>query len=157
MNVLKVFYINQISGFGFQKMSRVTLAWLACVLLSAGFVSGTIQAQDLSGNWQGCWISQNNGHRGRMNATLCQNSCGQIEAKFRGTFFRVLPFRYRAKLDIIHQEPGMTVLSGSKKLGPIMGEFQYDAVITDGQFNGSFSAGRTYGNWTLHKRNACCQ
>ena len=36
----------------------------------------------------------------------------------------------------------------------------YDAVITDCQFNGSFSARRSHGNWTLYKRNSgnsCCR
>ena len=108
-------------------------------------------AQDLSGQWTGYWHSDTNNHRGRLAATFSQTSPYQVEARFRGSFAKVLPFRYRAKLDVIHQEPGLTILCGSKKLGPLMGEFRYYAEITDCQFNATYSSRRNRGTWVMSR------
>ncbi len=106
-------------------------------------------AQELEGHWRGDWHSQSTGHRGRLSATFCQTSPTQVEARFRGTFAKIVPFRYRAKLEIVHQEPGLIVLSGSKKLGPVMGEFSYHAEIQNGCFSASYASKRDLGTWTL--------
>ncbi len=108
-------------------------------------------AQDLGGNWSGQWNSCRTGHRGRLNATFCRIDEYHVQAKFRGTFARIVPFRYRAVLDIVHEEPGMMVLSGSKKLGPIMGSFSYDATVTGNQFNATYRSRRDQGYWRMSR------
>ena len=114
-------------------------------------LTATTSAQDLSGSWNGMWLSGANSHRGRLSATFCQTNSNQVQARFRGTFAKVIPFRYRANLNVVHQQPGLTVLSGARKL-PLAGEFRYYATITDGCFQGKFSSGRNYGHWTLQRQ-----
>lgn len=125
---------------------------LGCAVLVLGVVLNTAPAvgQDLAGQWSGYWQSDANGHQGCIRATFCQISACQVEAKFSGTFAKILPFRYRTRLNIVHQEPGMMLLSGSRRL-PFSGEFRYDVEIRDGQFLGTFSSPRNSGTWVMSR------
>jgi hypothetical protein len=125
---------------------RVAIAIAIAVLTNeVGF------GQDLSGVWRGNWNSQSTGHRGRLSATFRQDCPGYVNARFRGTFAKVIPFVYRARLQVVHQQPGYMVLAGSKKLGPIMGQFEYYAEVQDGCFSASYSSKRDRGTWIMSK------
>ncbi len=135
-------------------MAKLQVILLIALLSLVFGISGRTDAaaQDLAGNWSGSWQSQSTGHRGRISATFCQvNSC-QVQAKFRGTFARIIPFRYRTNLNIVHQEPGLTIMAGSRRLGPLMGTFSYEAVISNGQFSAQYSSKRDRGTWNLSRR-----
>lgn len=123
---------------------------IACICLLS-VVAVPAAAQDLSGHWQGCWSSQCSGHQGRISASFCQINDCQVKAQFKGTFARIIPFRYNATLQIVHQEPGLMVVSGSRKLGPLGGTFSYQATITEGQFSATYSSGRDRGTWNLSR------
>lgn len=67
----------------------------------------TVNAKLLCGNWQGSWVSCKSGHNGRLRATFCRISKTKVQAKFTGSFCKVFPFRYKAVLDIVHEEDGL--------------------------------------------------
>ena len=67
----------------------------------------TVNAKLLCGNWKGSWISCKSGHNGRLKATFCRISPTQVQAKFTGSFAKIFPFRYKAVLDIVHEEDGL--------------------------------------------------
>ena len=121
------------------------------LLLSCAIHDTRVNGQDLSGAWRGNWNSCRTGHRGRLNATFCRIDDHQVQARFRGTFARIVPFRYRAVLNVVHEEPGMMVLSGSKKLGPIMGSFSYDATIVGNRFDATYHSRRDHGRWQMSR------
>lgn len=108
---------------------------------------------NLSGQWSGSWVSCKNGHNGKLRATFCRINDCQVEAVFVGSFAKILPFRYRAILDVVHEEPGMIQLRGSKKLGPIMGTFAYEATITGTQFSATYRSKRDCGKWSMSRCN----
>ena len=107
-------------------------------------------ADQLNGQWRGGWRSCVNGHKGRLNASFCRIDSTHVQAKFTGTFAKVIPFRYRPILDIVHEEPGMMVLQGNKKL-PIVGNFQYNATITGNQFSATYRSRRDNGVWQMYR------
>ncbi len=106
--------------------------------------------QDLSGNWSGHWRSSANNHRGRICATFEQIGPNTVRAKFRGTFAKVIPFRYATNLCVASQQPGLTVLSGAKRI-PLGGEFRYHVEMTDRNFIGSFASRRNSGTFLMSK------
>ncbi len=114
----------------------------------------TVNANLLCGNWQGSWVSCKSGHNGRLRATFCRISKTKVQAKFTGSFCKVFPFRYKAVLDIVHEEDGLIQLRGSRKLGPLMGTFYYEAAITENQFKASYRSKRDCGQWNM-TRVAC--
>lgn len=109
----------------------------------------------LAGQWSGHWLSCKNGHHGKLRATFCRLNDCQVQAVFVGSFAKILPFRYKAVLEIIHEEEGLIQLRGSQKLGPIMGTFTYEATISADQFNASYRSRRDCGKWNM-SRVPCC-
>ena len=109
---------------------------------------------DLSGTWKGSWLSCKSGHNGKLRATFCRLNEKQVQAVFVGSFAKILPFRYNAVLDVVHEESGMIVVSGSKRLGPLMGTFSYQATITADRFDATYNSKRDWGKWSMSR---CCQ
>ena len=119
---------------------------ICCVLLTSNSV-----AQDVSGQWNGRWHSNANNHSGNIGATFCQLDANTMEARFRGTFAKVIPFRYRTQLKIVAQQPGLTVMAGSRRL-PLGGQFNYSVTMTDQCFNGTFSSKRNRGTFIMRRQ-----
>ena len=109
---------------------------------------------DLSGTWKGTWVSCKSGHNGKLRATFCRLNDKQVQAVFVGSFAKILPFRYKAVLDIVHEESGMIVVRGSKRLGPLMGTFSYQATITEDRFDATYNSKRDWGKWSMSR---CCK
>jgi hypothetical protein len=117
------------------------------IALSCQFSLG----QDVSGNWSGRWHSAANNHSGKISATFCQSNHNTMRTQFRGTFAKVIPFRYTTNLTIASQSPGLTVLSGSRRL-PLGGEFNYYVTMTDQCFHGTFSSKRNRGTFIMSRK-----
>ncbi len=129
------------------------LSTLLAFAISLVFLATSAKADDqlLDGCWSGSWQSCTTGHGGPLSASFCRIGPEHVQASFRGKFARILPFRYYAVLRIVHEEPGSMVLAGSQRLGPIMGTFEYQATIRDGNFQATYSSRRESGNWTLSR------
>ena len=114
------------------------------------FMSQATFGQDISGNWSGKWHSAANNHSGKISATFRQCDSNTMRTQFRGTFAKVIPFRYTTDLKIASQSPGLTVLSGSRRL-PLGGQFNYYVTMTDQCFHGSFASKRNRGTFIMRK------
>ncbi len=128
----------------------VNFLFLATLFIWTGQCDRAL-GQDLSGNWTGRWQSSTNNHGGPMQATFVQQCGDELQVKFRGRFAKVIPFRYRARLKIVYQEPGLTIVGGSKKIGPFSGGYTYSGQISDGCFTGSYSSRRYQGGWAISR------
>ncbi len=104
----------------------------------------------LDGQWRGHWLSGTTGHRGRLNGSFVQLDSQHVRADFRGTFAKVIPFRYRPVLDIVYSEPNLMIVQGSKKL-PLVGTFHYQATISGNYFDGTYQSRRDQGVWRMSK------
>jgi len=125
------------------------LATIACFVLA--FACALPNASSANeGQWRGSWQSCTTGHRGKMKAQFCRVDETHVRAKFTGTFAKVIPFRYRPVLDIVHESPDLMILQGNKRL-PIVGNFQYSATISGNQFNATYRSRRDYGVWSMQK------
>ena len=122
------------------------LAALAILILSTQISS----ADGLDGRWQGGWQSCKSGHHGKLNAQFCRIDSTHVQAKFKGTFAKIIPFRYRPVLNIVHEEPGLIVLQGTKRI-PLGGSFEYNATITGDQFSATYRSRRDNGVWQMRR------
>lgn len=116
-----------------------------------------VQTDLLAGNWCGYWVSCKNGHNGKLKATFCRLNKCQVQAVFVGSFAKILPFRYKATLDVVHEEKGMIHLRGSHRLGPIMGTFTYEGTITADAFRATYRSKRDCGQWNMDRVECPCQ
>lgn len=134
-------------------VSRPTHSLLGLVV--ALVLASNAAAADLSGCWEGCWKSCATGHHGKLRATICKVDDAHYCARFSGTFFRVIPFRYSTMLDA--SDDGQTVtLTGSSYLGRLMGTFHYHGTADDCNFTMNYSSCKDDGLFKM-TRVSCCK
>ena len=105
---------------------------------------------DLSGSWKGSWISWTTGHKGPLKAEVCRLSNGDYRFKFRGRFFKVVPFRYSVVLGVV-EEGDVIRLKGSSYLGRMFGTFCYSATADACQFRADYTSKKDSGVFSLKK------
>lgn len=105
----------------------------------------------LTGSWSGGWHSQSTGHKGPLRADIRPTGNGQYTATFTGKFFKVIPFRYQMQLNVVANDGTQIQLAGSKKLGPLMGYYSYQATVTGGNLLATYRTKRDRGTFTLRR------
>ncbi len=129
-------------------------AFLPLALVAAASVLGAgraAHAADLTGNWRGTWVSCTSGHQGTLTGRFRQVNPHQYEVEFRGTFFKILPFRYSVTLDVVGYDGETTYLAGSADLGRMFGEFQYRAQATPCCFTADYTSCKDQGRFEMHR------
>jgi hypothetical protein len=138
-------------SIGWRFFRRLSLA--ACLWLSTATLA---TAADLSGCWEGYWKSCSTGHQGVLRATITRIDDSRYCARFSGTFFKVIPFRYSTVLNAVDHGDSVT-LSGSSYLGRLMGTFCYDGSATDCRFTMSYRSQSDCGVFQMCRVAGCCQ
>ena len=110
-----------------------------------------LQPASLRGSWGGSWISCTTNHKGPMSATFCQLDANRYQVHFRGRFFKLIPFQYTAVLNVVGYEGDRVLLSGSHRLGPIMGTFHYSAWASATQFVATYRSKNDSGQFVLSR------
>jgi hypothetical protein len=129
------------------------------MLFAAALVLGSLtfapqaQATDLSGYWSGSWSSGQTRHQGPLTATFCKLSDTAYQVNFKGRFFKVFPFRYSVVLNVVSDDGQTVRLQGSSYLGRMFGRFYYNATVTNGCFNASYTSCKDSGAFRMSK---CC-
>ena len=106
---------------------------------------------ELAGQWKGSWKSCKSGHHGKLNAQFCRIDETHVQAKFTGSFAKVIPFRYRPILTIVQEESDYMILEGNKKL-PLVGNFYYSATVSEAGFSATYRSRRDQGVWQMSRR-----
>jgi hypothetical protein len=123
-------------------MSRFLLSFALALCLTTLATS----ADPIAGRWSGYWISDSNGHRGPLRATVRPDGEG-YDVRFTGRFAGVIPFVYRSHFDAISSGESVR-LSASRQL-PLFGTFQTTATATPTQFQADFRSNRDHGRFVL--------
>jgi len=135
--------------------TRRSLTLRTVLTLSGGLVacsaSAIAQEGNPQGRWSGRWQSESTGHGGPMNVSIRPTSNGNYQARFTGRFALVIPFAYRAELVPQTTSQGQTVLTSSKKLGPILGSYQMNTQIIGDSLSGGFQAAGDRGTITMRR------
>ncbi|MGC4006370.1 MAG: hypothetical protein QM811_25905 [Pirellulales bacterium] len=134
-------------------LRAMMFACLSFLALSA--VAESARAADLSGCWEGCWQSTSTGHQGKLNADFERCGASHYRVTFRGTFFKVFPFRFSVVLNAVDHGDSVT-LSGSHDLGRIFGTFTFRATATNCDFRANYFSCKDNGLFLL-KRVDCCR
>lgn len=129
------------------------LALAAGLLVWAGSIGGfgAVQASDPVGVWRGEWTSGSTGHRGPMRVVVRPKSDGSYQARFTGRFLVVVPFAYKVDMHRSHDSHGHVQYVASKKLGPLLGSYTMNTMVSGSQWMGSFQAAGDRGNIRLHR------
>ena len=128
------------------------MRWLTSIIVFGSLAlagASTARGSELEGGgWRGTWIDNNAGHVGPLRARFRPTRDGNYRAVFTGTFYKVIPFVFAAKLNVLGQEGGKTILAGeSRVMG--FGRFSYNAVADGHNFNSQYHSGRWAGEFNL--------
>lgn len=112
---------------------------------------------DLSGCWEGEWVSCGTGHHGSLKAVITrQCGCSNVyTARFHATFLKVIPFEYTIPLTAV-VEDGVTHFRGSARLSKLAGGTYRTTGTADGcRFHARYCADKDHGTFTLTRRVGC--
>ncbi|MFT5466185.1 MAG: hypothetical protein ACI8UO_001283 [Verrucomicrobiales bacterium] len=109
--------------------------------------------QDVTGPWEGTWLSGHNQHTGELKAIVSKSPKGQNRyrflywatwAKMKGTF--------KFEGDSV-EDGGVVKMSGAKRLGPF--QYTHKAEMTKDQFEATYGSDKEdFGTFQLHRPEA---
>ena len=131
-----------VSSSGCSIVSGFHRDWRCCSCAPAG--------DKLDGCWQGCWDSQCTGHQGNLKAIICRQDACHYEARFRGTFFKVIPFQYRMTLTAVRHNDHYD-LQGQKDLGRLLGTYRFQGYATPTNFVARYTSKDDQGRFIMRR------
>lgn len=116
-----------------------------------------VPAVDLTGTWTGTWCSGKNGHHGPMTAQFSVGCNGSYEVRFKGRFCAIIPFTYRTTLKATQNADGSVTLTGSRRLGLLMGTFSMQGTVTGDKLQATYCSKQDHGTFSLSRSATCCK
>lgn len=110
-----------------------------------------ISTTDISGPWEGDWLSDKNGHTGRLRAVLRQTSQDEYDAHFQATFWKIFRASYRVPLKF-EEKGGLTILAGKSNLGLLSGGlYTYQGEATPVNFFSTYESKYDHGTFEMKR------
>lgn len=110
-----------------------------------------LPSNGLEGAWDGRWISDLNGHNGRLRCVIEPISNTQCRAKFKAHYWGILRFRYSVVLDLTTKD-GTTTFKGDANLGYLAGgNYSYEGSSTSTEFQSTYKSRYDHGRFELKR------
>lgn len=132
--------------------NRLFAAALTIALAVVSTGASRLEAADLSGCWTGSWQSCTTGHKGPLRAEFTRCGADAYRVTFSGRFFKVIPFTYTVRLDVVAEDADGVVLAGSSYLGRMFGSFSYRATADECRFTANYSSKKDSGVFRLTRQ-----
>src|SRR4030095_1735842 len=85
---------------------------------------------DMQGRWEGKWLSEANGHNGKLRCLLTRLDDTQYKARYRATYGKVFRFSYDAYVTV-EQSNESFKFQGDTDLGSLAGGvYHYEGVVS---------------------------
>jgi len=105
---------------------------------------------DLTGRWEGRWLSEVNGHEGRLRCLISRQSDGACQAYFHAQYAQILSFGYRVKLQVATNQAGTYQLAGEADLGRLAGGlYRYEGNATATNFFSTYRSEKDHGTFHM--------
>ncbi len=106
---------------------------------------------DIAGPWEGRWLSDKNGHTGRLRGILRQTSGDEYDAFFHATFWKIFRASYRVPLKY-EEVNGLFTLSGTSDLGRLSGGvYTYEGEATSSRFFSTYKNKYDHGTFEMKR------
>jgi hypothetical protein len=104
----------------------------------------------LSGRWQGSWISNVNGHNGKLRCLMTKIEEDTYEARFHAKYQKIFSFSYTVTIDAKREGESFT-FTGAADLGTLGGVFRYDGHAEGTNFFSKYSSKHDHGTFQMKK------
>jgi len=110
-----------------------------------------IPSSGLAGPWEGHWVSDKNGHTGRLRCVMTQTGANSYDAHFHAVFWKILRAAYEVPFDSAETaEPYH--FSGQSDLGKLAGGvYSYDGIAVAGDFNATYHSKYDHGRFVMRR------
>ena len=103
----------------------------------------------LTGAWDGSWISEASGHRGRLRCLIQQQSSTHYLAWFRANYAGLLNFGYRVPLEVT-SSADLQTFQGKANLGSLVGGvYTYEGYATPTNLFSNYRCRLDHGRFEL--------
>ena len=102
----------------------------------------------IEGRWEGKWLSDHNGHHGKLRALIRKLDSGQYETRFHAKYAGVLSFGMQAKLDV-KPAGSLWLFSGEENLGKPYGVYRYEGKASATNFFSTYKASFDHGTFQM--------
>lgn len=97
-------------------------------------------SNDITGAWDGRWLSERNGHRGRLQCILVKQDHNTYSARFKARFWKIFTARYTVPLQITAGTNNTFRLEGDNNLGKLAGGvYRYTGEATPQAFQSRYT------------------
>ena len=150
--------------------SLLAFSGLALLLGCSGFekrwkgaAQAPVEVNDITGRWQGHWVSDATGHTGGLRCIITREGAGDgtggangggdaYRADFHATYARFLTFGYEMHLDVTRRDETNTYFQGEADLGWLAGGvYRYEGRAGGDEFLINYRAKKDYGHFRLHR------
>jgi hypothetical protein len=112
--------------------------------------SASTSTAGMEGRWQGTWLSETNGHNGKLRCLVKKEADGSYQARFKARYEKVLSFGYTVPLKVQETEESFR-FEGDADLGSLAGGvYHYTGHATLTNFFSTYSC--KYDRGTFHMR-----
>jgi hypothetical protein len=144
-------------------MNGKLFAWL--ILLALPLVAGCssfnrrwrdalempIPQSDISGPWEGRWISEVNGHNDRLRCVITPGVSNELDAHFHANYRRIFHFGYTVPLAVRNTGTNFT-FSGEADLGKLAGgAYSYEGYATPTNFFSTYNSKYDHGRFEMSR------
>lgn len=110
-----------------------------------------VAPDSMEGRWQGRWLSDANGHNGKLLCIMSRREDGETAARFRATYMKVLRFSYTVPLKVEHTNDAWH-FHGEENLGKMAGGvYQYEGNATPMNFHSTYRSKYDHGVFEMER------
>jgi len=103
----------------------------------------------IEGRWEGSWVSDENGHHGRLRCLLTIDETGTYQARFHAKYKRILSFGYDVPLQVIH-DGSVFRFTGEADLGKLAGGiYTYEGNASPTNFFSTYKCRYDHGTFQM--------
>lgn len=113
--------------------------------------STTYAPNAFTGAWEGTWLSDVNGHHGRLRALITENPDGTYKAWYHAKYKRILGYAYSVDMDTTELSNGHAFV-GEADLGKLAGGvYSYQGTATNGLYHATYDAKYDRGTFKMSR------
>jgi hypothetical protein len=120
---------------------------------SAVATTAPASADPLAGRWDGTWVSEQDGHSGRLRAIVDRVDSDTYHIEYDGWFFGILRFTHGMNVTATRAADANTVhFEGQEDLGGFAGGvYRYNGTADGQQFQSTYQSSEDHGRFEMRR------
>ena len=108
-------------------------------------------SDSIAGAWEGRWVSERNGHKGRLRCVMEPTEENQYQARYHAKFWKIFSSSYTVPFHV-QREGTNFVFTGESDLGKLAGGvYHYSGSATPEQFRSSYKSKYDRGRFAMRR------